>query len=178
MHNELQIMVAQGNPKRIRSIDDLAHDDVRTSMPNPINEGIMQFYARKVLERHGLWQMISANKECVSCQTTERNWFTAVHHRETPQRIREGQSDAGIVWKTEVLEAQREGAPIEGIELISEDSLRQEVSYAIGAVTTGHHAAHAAAYLAFLRSPAAQQAYANFGFVPAATDELVPRPIP
>ena len=54
MHNELQIMVAKDNPKKITSIKDLAREDVRTSMPNPINEGIMQFYIRKVLERHGI----------------------------------------------------------------------------------------------------------------------------
>ena len=114
----------------------------------------------------------------MSCQTNERNWFTAVHHRETPQRIREGWSDAGIVWKTEVLEAVREGAPVEGVELAPEDSLRQEVSYAIGAVETGHHAAHASAYLRFLRSRAAQQVYASFGFIPATPDELLQRPIP
>jgi ABC-type molybdate transport system substrate-binding protein len=178
MHNELQIMVARGNPKRIRGIDDLGREDVRTSMPNPVNEGIMQFYARKVLERHGLWQIISANKECVSCQTTERNWFTAVHHRETPERIRRGQSDAGIVWRTEVLEALRDGAPIEGVELISEDSLRQEVSYVVGALTASRHRANADVFLAFLRSSSGQEAYAKFGFVKASTDELLPRPIP
>src|SRR5712691_12364091 len=55
IHNELQIMVAKGNPKKIMGIKDLARADVRTTMPNPINEGIMQFYARKVLERHGVW---------------------------------------------------------------------------------------------------------------------------
>jgi ABC-type sulfate transport system substrate-binding protein len=82
------------------------------------------------------------------------------------------------VWKTEVLKALREDAPVEGIELNPEDSLRQEVSYAIGAVTTGRHAAHASAYLSFLRSPEAQQTYANFGFVPATSDELALRPIP
>src|SRR5215510_16059271 len=35
MHNELQIMVAKGNPKKIAGIDDLARADVRTTMPNP-----------------------------------------------------------------------------------------------------------------------------------------------
>src|SRR5262249_27331013 len=59
MHNELQIMVAQGNPQKIAGVQDLARPDVRTSMPNPVNEGIMQFYIRKVLERHGIWQTIS-----------------------------------------------------------------------------------------------------------------------
>jgi hypothetical protein len=76
-------------------------------MPNPVNEGIMQFYIRKVLERYGIWQTISGGKECVHCQTTDNNWFTAVHHRETPARIAANQSDAGIVWKTEVLAALR-----------------------------------------------------------------------
>jgi ABC-type molybdate transport system substrate-binding protein len=177
MHNELQIMVARGNPKRIRGIDDLGRQDVRTSMPNPVNEGIMQFYGRKVLEGHGLWPIISADKECISCQTTGRNWFTAVHHRETPERIRTDQSDAGIVWRTEVLQALRDGAPIEGVELVPEDSLRQDVSYVVGALTASPHRANAEAYLAFLRSGPGQEAYEKFGFVKASPDELSPQPI-
>lgn len=178
MHNELQIMVAKGNPKKIAGMKDLARADVRTSMPNPINEGIMQFYARKVLERHGIWQTISGGKECFSCQTTERNWFTAVHHRETPERIRENKSDAGIVWKTEVLEALREGAQVDAVELPREDSLRDEVSYAIGALTNSRRKAVADKYLAFLATPAGQQAYAKFGFVSASAEELRLKPIP
>jgi ABC-type sulfate transport system substrate-binding protein len=128
MHNELQVMVAKGNPKQIAGIKDLVRSDVRTSMPNPVNEGIMQFYARKVLERHGIWSEIANGQQCVSCQTTERNWFTAVHHRETSERIRDNKSDAGIVWKTEVMEVLRQGAQVEAIELPPVDSLRDEVA--------------------------------------------------
>jgi len=91
------MMVAKGNPKAIATLDDLVRSDVRTLLPNPVNEGIMLFYARKVLERHGIWPQLANGRECVSCQTTERNWFTAVHHREAPERICEGKSDAGIV---------------------------------------------------------------------------------
>ena len=177
MHNELQIMIAKGNPKKIAGIDDLVRPDVRTSLPNPVNEGIMQFYARKVLERHGLWSEIANGKECVSCQTTDRNWFTAVHHRETPERIRDDKSDAGIVWKTEVMEALRHGAQVEAVELPAADSLRDEVSYAIGALQNGRHQQNAAAYLAFLATDAAQGAYEKFGFVKARPDELALKPI-
>jgi ABC-type sulfate transport system substrate-binding protein len=177
MHNELQMMVAKGNPKAIATIDDLVRNDVRTSLPNPINEGIMQFYARKVLERHGIWAQIANGKECASCQTTERNWFTAVHHRETPERIRDGKSDAGIVWKTEVMEALRHGAAVEGVELPPADSLRDEVSYAIGALQNARHRANADKYLAFLTTKVAQDAYAGFGFVAARPEELALRPI-
>jgi ABC-type molybdate transport system substrate-binding protein len=178
IHNELQIMVAKGNPKKIMGIKDLARADVRTTMPNPVNEGIMQFYARKVLERHGVWQTISGGKECFSCQTTERNRFSAVHHRETPERIRENKTDAGIVWATEVSEASREGAQIEGIKLPSEDSLRDEVAYAVGALTGSRRNANAEKFLAFLAAPAAQQAYAKYGFVNATAEELRLKPIP
>ncbi len=177
MHNELQIMVAKGNPKHVAGIDDLVRADIRTSMPNPVSEGIMQFYARKVLEQHGIWEKISGGKECASCQTTDSNYFTAVHHRETPERIRDGKSDAGIVWKTEVLEAQRHGAPVDAVELPVSDSLRDEVSYAIGALDNSKHKAAADRYLAFVASAAGQAAYAAFGFVTASPDELRLKPI-
>jgi ABC-type molybdate transport system substrate-binding protein len=177
MHNELQIMVAKGNPKKIAGIDDLARSDVRTSLPNPVNEGIMQFYARKVLERHGIWLAITNGQECVSCQTTERNWFTAVHHRETPERIRDDKSDAGIVWKTEVMEALRQGAQVDAVELPAADSLRDEVAYAVGALDNSRHHENSQAYIAFLASAGAQEAYAKFGFVKARPDELVLKPI-
>jgi ABC-type molybdate transport system substrate-binding protein len=177
MHIELQIMVAKANPKHVTGIDDLVRADVRTSMPNPLNEGIMQFYARKVLERHGIWQKISNGKDCASCQATDNNYFTAVHHRETPERIQNGKSDAGIVWKTEVLEAQRHGAEVDAVELPASDSLRDEVSYAIGALDNSKHKAVADLYLAFVASSGGQAAYAAFGFVNASPDELRSKPI-
>ena len=177
MHNELQILVARNNPKNVTGIDDLARADVKTSMPNPVNEGIMQFYARKVLERHNIWQQISGGKECVSCQTTANNWFTAVHHRETPARLQDGTSDAGIVWKTEALEAQRLGANLDAVELPPSDSLRDAVSYAIGVLTNSKHRQAADRYLAFVASEAGQAAYAKFGFVNATADELRSKPI-
>jgi ABC-type molybdate transport system substrate-binding protein len=177
MHNELQIMVAKANPRHVTGIDDLVRADVRTSMPNPLNEGIMQFYARKLLERHGIWQKISGGKECASCQATDNNYFTAVHHRETPERIQDGRSDAGIVWKTEVLEAQRHGAQVDAVELPVSDSLRDEVSYAIGALDNSKHKAVADRYLAFVASGGGQAAYAAFGFVNASPDELRSKPI-
>ena len=178
MHNELEIMVAKGNPKKISGIADLGRADIRTSMPNPVNEGIMQFYARKVLERHGLWAQIAAGKECISCQTTPNNWFTAVHHRETPVRLKSDMSDAGIVWKTETLEAVRDGALVEGVVLPPQDSLRDEVSYAIGVLKGSRRADAARRYLDFLATPAGQAAYASFGFVKATPQELAVKPIP
>lgn len=178
MHNETEIMVAKGNPKAIRGMKDLVRPGIRTSMPNPVNEGIMQFYARKVLERHGIWDQISARQECYSCQTTPNNWFTAVHHRETPDRIKAGTSDAGIVWKTETQEALRLGAQVEAVALPPEDSLVNEVAYAIGALKNSPRKAMAERYLDFLKTPESQSVYAKYGFVNATAAELQLKPIP
>jgi ABC-type molybdate transport system substrate-binding protein len=178
MHNEMVLMVAQGNPRSIRGVADLRRSDVRTSMPNPVNEGIMQFYGRKVLERHGLWPHVSAGKECFSCQTTANNWFTSVHHRETPDRILAGTSDTGFVWITEAFEARRAGKAIDSVKLPPQDSLRDEVAYAIGPLDAAPRKAMAERYLAFLATPAAQAAYGKYGFVNATPQELALKPIP
>lgn len=178
LHNEMELMVAKGNPKAIKGIKDLARPDIRTSMPNPVSEGIMRFYGRKVLERNGVWEHISGGKECASCQTTPNNWFTSVHHRETPERILAGKSDAGIVWVTETTQAKRGGADVDSVRLPPEDSLRDEVSYAIGSLTNSQRKQAAERYLAFLATPAAQKAYAAYGFVNASAAELALRPIP
>lgn len=178
LHNEIELMVAKGNPKGIRGIDDLARPDVRTSLPNPVNEGIMQFYGRKVLKRHGIWSPISAGRECVACQTTPNNWFTAAHHRETPERIRDAKSDVGMVWKTETLAARRGGANVESVTLPPEDALREEASYVIGPLTTSQRPETARRYLRFIATAAAQDVYASFGFVKATEAELRLRSIP
>jgi ABC-type molybdate transport system substrate-binding protein len=92
--------------------------------------------------------------------------------------LKAGQSDAGIVWKTETLEALRDGAQVEGVALPPADSLRDEVSYVIGAIKGSPRAEAAARYLAFLATPQGQAAYTGFGFVGAAPEELAPKPIP
>jgi len=178
LHNEMVLMVAQGNPKGIKGVKDMVRPDVRTSNPNPVSEGIMRFYGRKVLERNGIWNQISAGKECNSCQTTPNNWFTSVHHRETPERILDGRSDTGIVWVTEVEEAKRDGAKVDMVRLPPEDSLVNEVSYAIGSLTNSRRKAMADRYIQFLATPAAKAAYTKYGFVTATDEELKLKPIP
>ena len=178
LHNEMVLMVAQGNPKGVKGIKDMARPDVRTSNPNPVSEGIMRFYGRKVLERNGIWEQISAGKECSSCQTTPNNWFTSVHHRETPERILDGRSDTGIVWVTEVGQAKRDGAKVDMVRLPPEDSLVNEVSYAIGSLTNSKRKAMADRYVQFLASADAKAAYSKYGFVTASDAELKLKPIP
>lgn len=84
----------------------------------------------------------------------------------------------GIVWKTETQEAIRDGAPVEAVVLPPADSLRDEVAYAIGAITGSPRKAMADRYLGFLRTPESRRAYEKYGFVYATPQELELKPIP
>lgn len=177
-HNQLELMVAKGNPKNIRGIDDLGRDNLRVMLPNPLDEGIMTFYAKKVLIQHKLWDKLSGGKECKACAPSPNVWFTTVHHREIPEALKAGTTDVGIVWATETKNAQEEGAQIDKIVLPPQDSLINEVSYAVGVLNNATHTGAARQYLDFLKSPAGQAAYAKFGFVNASPADLNLKPIP
>lgn len=177
-HNALNLIVAKGNPKQIKGIGDLGREDIKIMLPNPIDEGIMTFYAKKVLQRHKLWDKISGGKECKSCDTRPNVHFTTVHHREIPDGLKAGTVDIGIVWATETRNALEEGHAVESIPLPAEDSLINEVSYAIGTLIGNTHQNAATKYLDFLRTDKGQEAYARFGFVNASNTDLEIKPIP
>lgn len=178
IHNALELMVAKGNPKGIKGIKDLGRDDLKIMLPNPIDEGIMKFYARKVLENHKLWDKISNGKECKACDPSPNVHFTVVHHREIPDGLKAGTVDVGIVWATETQNALKENAPVQAVTLPPEDSMINDVSYAIGTLNDSKHKSAASQYLKFLQSDAGQNAYAKFGFVKASKDDLKIKAIP
>lgn len=178
LHNEMELIVARGNPKQISGIDDLGRDDVRSMLPNPVDEGIMTFYAKPVLQRHGLWDRLSGGKECKSCQPSANTYFTAVHHREIPAAIKAGTADVGIVWVTETRNELQAGSEVQSIRLPPADSMVRDVGYVIGALRLAKHPASAMRYLEFLKTDAAQSAYARYGFIRASAAELSQRPIP
>lgn len=83
--NKLELMVAKGNPKNIKGPEDLGCDDLVQSHPNQIIEGIFKFYGSQMLKDLGLYEKVTAGKECKSCWAVEnKTWFTSRHHRETP----------------------------------------------------------------------------------------------
>lgn len=177
-HNALNLIVPKGNPKHIKGIADLGRDDLKIMLPNPLTEGIMTFYAKKVLINHKLWDKLSGGKECKSCDPTPNVHFTSVHHREIPDGLKAGTVDVGIVWATETKNALEEGHAVEAIPLPEEDSLINEVSYAIGVLTDSKHKDAANRYLSFLKTDEGQNAYDKFGFIKASKADLSLRAIP
>jgi len=173
IHNKLELMVAEGNPKGIKGPEDLARDDLVQSHPNPLTEGIFKFYGSEMLKDLGLYDKVTGGAECKACWAIEgKTWFTARHHRETPDRIEKGEADVGIVWTTEVVHAKAEGRPISGVAIPAPLNKQDKVNYAIGIMTNGRNSDNAARYLAYLATDAAQSIYEKYGFIRANAEEL------
>jgi len=178
IHNKLELMVAEGNPKGIKGPEDLARDDIVQSHPNPLTEGIFKFYGSEMLKDLGLHQKVTGGKECKSCWAVEgKTWFTSRHHRETPHKIEQGEADVGIVWVTEVSHARREGRPISGVSIPAPYNKQDKVGYAIGPMLDGRNMTNARRFLLYLASTEAQGIYSSYGFLPASTEERRLKPL-
>lgn len=172
-HNKLELMVAKGNPKGVKGAADLARDDLVQSHPNPKTEGIFKFYGSEMLKDLGIYDKVTGGKECKGCWAVEgKTWFTSRHHRETPQRIEEGKADVGIVWTTEVIEAKKHNRAIDGVAIDDKYNKGDKVGYAMGILKEGKNQANAQRYLDYLKTDAAQNIYASYGFVKASAAEL------
>lgn len=172
-HNKLELMVAAGNPKKIKGPKDLGRDDLVQSHPNPKTEGIFKFYGSEMLKDMKLHQKVTGGKICKSCWAVDgKTWFTARHHRETPHRIENGKADVGIVWTTEVVHAKKEGRKIDGVTIPAPLNKADKVGYAIGVLNKARNAKNAKAYLKYLATDGAQKIYESYGFVRASKKEL------
>jgi len=179
IHNKLELMVAEGNPKGIKGPEDLGRDDLVQSHPNPLTEGIFKFYGSEMLKDLGLYEKVTGNAECRECWAIpDKTWFTARHHRETPDRIEKGLADVGIVWTTEIVEAKKHGRKIDGVAIPAPLNKSEKVGYAIGVLNTGRNQDNGKAFLAYLATDKAQEIYASYGFVTASAEELALKPIP
>ena len=157
--NNLEIMIRAGNPKQIRSLNDLGRSDLRLSMPNPEWEGVARQIEASLRKAGGDTLEKAVYEEKVANGTTR---LTEIHHRQTPMRMMNGTADAGVTWASEVRFQQSIGNPIEGVAIPAAQNTT--AIYAGAVMKDAPHATTAAEWLAFLRSSEAQAVYRQFGF--------------
>ena len=157
--NNLEIMVAAGNPRGIASLKDLANRDLRLSMPNPETEGVARQIQESLRKAGGDTLVKAVYDGKVKSGST---FLTQIHHRQTPMRILDGKSDAGVVWSSEVRFQEKIGSAISGVPI--PDAQNVTATYAAGLVRNAPHREAAMAWLAYLKSAEARAAYVEFGF--------------
>ena len=163
LHNRIVLMVPEGNPAGIKSVLDLAKDEIRISQPNPENEDIAKYIIEMYSKAGGEELVRKVMEEKREKGTTI---LTLVHHRETPKRILSGEADVGPVWATEVAYARMRGLRVEAVEVGEELDQRDKVNYYITKLKNCPNPANAEKFLEFIKSEKAQKIYEKYGFVP------------
>lgn len=157
--NKLEIMIRAGNPKHIYSLQDLARPDVRVSMPNPKWESVSRQIGASLRRAGGkaLYKAVYVTKV-----REGGTYLTRIHHRQTPMRIMEGLSDAGVTWASEVEFQQKIGNPLAGVRIPADQNT--SAVYAAGVLRHAPHPEAARAWVYYLNTPAAQAIYRQYGF--------------
>ncbi len=157
--NDLEIMLHSGNPKSIRSLNDLGRPDIKLSMPNPAWEGVARQIESSLRSAGGETLLHTVYQTKVKNGST---YLTHVHHRQTPMNIMQGKADAGVTWASEVKFQQKIGNPIAGVAIPA--SQNSTAIYAAAIMRNAPHADAARAWLAYLTTPEAQAVYREYGF--------------
>ncbi len=163
LHNRLTLMVPEGNPARIRSINDMGGERVRISQPDPENEDIA-FHIVDMYRQAGGDELVHRIMEKKRAEGT--TIFTVVHHRETPLRIFKKTVDVGPVWATEVIHAKSSGLAFEVIEPGEDFDQRDRINYYICKLKEAPNPGNAEKFVEFIRSPEPQKIYQKYGFLP------------
>jgi molybdate transport system substrate-binding protein len=159
--NNLAIMVAKGNPRRIVGLSDLGKPDIRLAMPNPAYEGIGRQIKSALEKAGGAALVTSVYATKVKDGST---YLTLIHHRQTPLAIMQGCADAGVTWQSEAAFQEQAGNPIEHVAI--PDDINATAIYAGAEVKDAPHREAAKAWLAFIRSPEALKVFERYGFKP------------
>lgn len=144
-HNQLEIVVAPGNPRGIKGLADLARPGlIYVSEAPSVPAG-----------KYSLQALATAD-----VKVTPRSLETSV--TAVIGKIELGEADAGIVYTTDVAAA---GSKVQGVPIPAADNVI--ATYPIVAVKGTKNLAVANAFIAYLLSPAGQSTLATFGFLPA-----------
>lgn len=159
--NVLAIMVRRGNPRGVRTLADLGRADVRVVMPNPHWEGVAEQVEGAYVRAGGEALVRTIMSAKVREGTTI---LTRIHHRQTPLFLQESKADAGPVWISEALYAERIGLPLSLVRIPAKENVT--AAYDAAVMLAAPHAAAAHAFVEFMQTSEARAIYRSYGFGP------------
>jgi len=162
LHNRIVLMVPEGNPAGIMTVQDLGHDEVRISQTGDLED--ISKYVTAMYRAAGGDSLVKRILDEKRAEGT--TILTIVHHRETPLRIGKGTVDVGPVWATEVFNALKQGLRVEAVDPGAELDQRDNVNYFIAKLRKSRNPENADKFLDFIKSHGAQEIYKKYGFVP------------
>jgi molybdate transport system substrate-binding protein len=145
--NRLQIVVEQGNPKDIKSLDNLGSPDLKVVLAAPdVPAGK---YAAEALAKADVTVEPVSQEDNVKAVVT---------------KVSLGEADAGIVYVTDVTAG---GDKVEGVDIAQE--LNVTATYPIATVKASKAQDEAQAFMDLALSAEGQQVLSRYGFLPPPT---------
>ncbi|MGH3137319.1 MAG: sulfate ABC transporter substrate-binding protein [Gaiellaceae bacterium] len=162
------LVVRDGNPKKIKSWNDLLRPDVDVVTPNPFTSGGARW---NVMAAYGAWR--KAGKTDKQAQANLLKLFRNVVVQDTSARaslntFNSGKGDVLLAYENEALFARTQGLNLQFV--IPKATILIENPIAV--IKSSPDRAAANAFLRFLRTPAAQQVFADNGYRPVVKSVL------
>lgn len=156
------LAVRKGNPKHIKTWDDLINSGVEVITPNPFTSGgarwnVMAAYGAQLKEGKSPQQATEYLKALFGHVSVQND-----SARQELQTFTGGKGDVMIAYENEAITAQRKGARIEYI--VPDQTILIENPIAV--TTDSSHAAQARAFVSYAQSAAGQRLFGQSGYRP------------
>ena len=156
------LVVRDGNPKRIKSWNDLLRADVEVVTPNPFTSGGARW---NVMAAYGAWR--KAGKTDKQAQANLLKLFKNVVVQDASARaslttFNSGKGDVLLAYENEAYFSRAQGLNMQWV--IPKATILIENPIAV--TKTSLEKAAANGFLRFLRTPGAQQVFADYGYRP------------
>ncbi len=160
--------VRDGNPKKIKTWDDLLKPGVQVVTPNPFTSGGARW---NVMAAYGAWLKLGKSKAQAQANLLKLFRNVVVQDksaRDSLNTFLSGKGDVLLTYENEAIAAQRAGQGMPYV--IPRQTILIENPVAVLRSSSNKEAANR--FLRFLRTPAAQQVFADYGYRPVVKSVL------
>jgi sulfate/thiosulfate transport system substrate-binding protein len=154
--------VRDGNPKKIKSWDDLLKPGVQVITPNPFTSGGARW---NVMAAYGAWLKLGKTKAQARAKLLQLFQHVAVQDksaRDSLNTFLSGKGDVLLTYENEAIGAQLAGQKVQYV--IPRSTILIENPIAVTKTSGNKDTANA--FIRFLKTPAAQQVFADRGYRP------------
>jgi sulfate/thiosulfate transport system substrate-binding protein len=154
--------VRDGNPKHIRSWDDLLKPGVQVITPNPFTSGGARW---NVMAAYGAWRKLGKTKPQAQAKLLQLFQHVAVQDKSARDALNTflaGKGDVLLTYENEAISAELAGQEVQYV--IPRSTILIENPIAVIKTSSNRNAANA--FIRFLKTPAAQQMFAGRGYRP------------
>ena len=154
--------VRDGNPKHLRSWDDLLKPGVQVITPNPFTSGGARW---NVMAAYGAWRKLGKTKPQAQANLLQLFQHVAVQDKSARDALNTflaGKGDVLLTYENEAISAQLAGQKVQYV--IPRSTILIENPIAVIRTSSNRNAANA--FIRFLKTPAAQQVFADRGYRP------------